>query len=120
VALWLESAGGGLRVGHAGPWLTTLAPEEWEQVDPDRRTMASLRWDPYYGDRDQELVVVTHQADPEEITAALREALLTDTELAEGEAVWRGYPDPFGQWHTDPCGETEGAEVPLSNRKEEQ
>jgi G3E family GTPase len=122
VVLWLESAGGGMRVGQAGPWLAALAPQQWERVDPERRAMASLRWDPYYGDRHQEFVVVAHKADPTEITAALHEALLTDEELAEGEPAWRGYADPFGQWHTDPCGETDsesGPQAQLSNRKEE-
>nr|WP_253673613.1 GTP-binding protein [Streptoalloteichus tenebrarius] len=129
VALWLESAGGGLRVGHAGPWLAALdrantpdadtrdtdtrdtdtrdGNDPWVGVDPRRRAMAALRWDPYYGDRDQEIVVVAHRADPDEIEAALRHALLTDAELAEGEEVWRGWPDPFGEWHDDPCASAE-------------
>ncbi|SHG58133.1 ribosome hibernation factor-recruiting GTPase MRF [Streptoalloteichus hindustanus] len=107
VALWLESAGGGLRVGHAGPWLAALeaagGPDPWAGVDPQRRAMAALRWDPYYGDRDQEVVVIAHHADPGEIDAVLRHALLTDAELAEGEEAWRSWPDPFGEWHSDPC-----------------
>jgi hypothetical protein len=91
--------------------------------------MASVRWDPYYGDRDQEVVVIAHRADPNEITDALRGALLTDAELAGGHQVWRGYPDPFGRWHADPCGEPgessepgdgAAADAPLTNRKEQQ
>ena len=101
--LWLESAGGGLRVGHAGEWLAGADDAAWEQAAPERRALASLGWDPRFGDRAQDLVVITHDADPDEIDAWLREALLTDAELAVGEAAWRELPDPFGWWHTDPC-----------------
>lgn len=117
VVLWLESAGGGLRVGHAGPWLAAV--DDWEGVDPERRAMASLTWDPYYGDRAQDLVVIAHLASPEEITAALRGALLTDSELALGERQWAEFPDPFGEWHSDPCEDVETEDLRQSNRKEE-
>lgn len=123
VALWLESAGGGLRVGHAGAWLAALDAGAWDHVAPERRAMASLRWHPVYGDRAQELVVIAHRADPEEIAAALRGALLTERELAEGWRRWQDYPDPFDSWHTDPCadGESErgGLDVETGNGKEE-
>ncbi|GAA3562316.1 GTP-binding protein [Amycolatopsis ultiminotia] len=126
VAFWLESAGGGLGIGHAGPWLAAPDGPDWAEVSPERRTLASLRWDPVHGDRAQELVVVTDQATPEEIDAVLRGALLTDAELAEGEAAWRAYPDPFGDWHEDPCEETDepdrhvnAANGNAANRKDE-
>ncbi|MQA09874.1 MAG: cobalamin biosynthesis protein CobW [Pseudonocardiaceae bacterium] len=105
VVLWLESAGGGLRVGHAGAWLAGLGDDSWAQVDADRRAMAALRWDAEYGDRAQELVVIAHRADPEEIVTALNGALLTDEELATGWQAWLSLPDPFGYWHSDPCAE---------------
>ncbi|GAA3365536.1 GTP-binding protein [Saccharopolyspora gregorii] len=114
-ALWLESAGGGLRVGHAGPWLVTQTPEQWAQVDPERQVKASLNWDDYYGDRMQELVVIAHEADPGAIRGALHEALLTDEELALGETAWRELPDPFGEWHEDPCADDEPQQAPASS-----
>lgn len=124
VAFWIESAGGGLGIGHAGPWLASPSGPDWAEVSPERRTLASLRWDPMYGDRAQELVVVTDQASPDEIEAALHGALLTDAELAEGEEAWRAYPDPFGEWHEDPCedfAETDEIErhANAANRKDE-
>jgi len=122
VAFWIESAGGGLGIGHAGPWLASPGGPDWAEVSPERRTLASLRWDPVHGDRAQELVVVTDQAAPEEIEQALLGALLTDEELAEGEAAWRDYPDPFGEWHEDPCedNDTEAdRHVPAAHRKDE-
>ncbi|HEX6347572.1 ribosome hibernation factor-recruiting GTPase MRF [Umezawaea sp.] len=82
MALWLESAGGGLRIGDAGPWLAAV--DDWSDVEPERRARASLEWDPYYGDRAQDLVVIVHEASTAEIEATLRAALLTDDELAGG------------------------------------
>jgi hypothetical protein len=65
--------------------------------------MAALAWDPSFGDRAQDLVVIAHDADLGEIDAALRGALLRDDELVAGVDAWRELPDPFGWWHTDPC-----------------
>ncbi|GAA2783964.1 ribosome hibernation factor-recruiting GTPase MRF [Saccharopolyspora taberi] len=111
VALWLESAGGGLRVGHAGPWLAALDRDQWADIPAERQVRASLNWDDYYGDRMQELVVIAHEADPRDITRALRSAVLTDDEIAAGREEWATYEDPFGEWHTDPC-EPTGADSP--------
>lgn len=118
VAFWIESAGGGLGIGHAGPWLDSPGGPAWEDVSPERRTLASLRWDPVWGDRAQELVVVTELATPEEVEAALRGALLTDEEMADD---WSTYEDPFGDWHEEPCEDTEVTpKQAAANRKEEQ
>jgi hypothetical protein len=123
VALWVQSAGGGLGIGHAGPWLAAPSGPAWEDVSPERRTMASLRWDPDFGDRAQELVIVTDQAAPDEVDAALRGALLTDEEMAAGLETWRTYPDPFGEWHEEPCEDTdldpEKRDATASNRKDD-
>ncbi|MEU3269332.1 GTP-binding protein [Saccharomonospora sp. NPDC006951] len=105
--LWLEAAGGALRVGHAGTWLAAAHDDVWERAGAERRAKAALDWDPFFGDRTQELAILSHQASPEAITEALREALLTDDELAGGQESWRGYPDPFGSFHTDPCDDLE-------------
>jgi G3E family GTPase len=104
--VWLESAGGGLRVGGAGPWLAAMSPSELAQADPTRRAMAALRWDEQFGDRDISLVILAHDADPGEIRRALHWALVEDDELRlverapERVAQWE---DPFGEWHADPC-----------------
>ncbi|MCS7479084.1 CobW family GTP-binding protein [Umezawaea endophytica] len=82
MALWVESAGGGLRIGDAGNWLA--AEDDWSDVDPERQVKASLDWDPRYGDRSQELVVIVHEASTAEIESTLRAALATDEELAGG------------------------------------
>ena len=104
-ALWLESAGGGLRLGDAGPWLATFGddPQRWADVDPERQVAASLRWDAEHGDRDVEIVVLVHRQIPGAVIAALDAALLTDEEYALGRSAWAELPDPFGAWHEEPC-----------------
>ncbi|WP_229746130.1 ribosome hibernation factor-recruiting GTPase MRF [Rhodococcoides trifolii] len=102
-ALWLESAGGGLRVASGGRWLAAMTSDEQEQESAERRAMAALHWDSRFGDRHISLVVLVHTADPDEIHRALTWALLTDDEMS-GPWVWH---DPFGEYHEDPC-ETSG------------
>ncbi|MFC9441116.1 ribosome hibernation factor-recruiting GTPase MRF [Nocardia sp. NPDC057030] len=116
---WLESAGGGLRVGSAGRWLAAMSETELAQADPDRRAMAALRWDDQFGDRDISLVILVHDADPNEIREALHWALVEDDELRlverapERVAQWE---DPFGVWHADPC-ESADASLPVEDVK---
>jgi len=117
--VWLESAGGGLRVGGAGPWLAAMSPSELEKADPVRRAMAALRWDDQFGDRDISLVILAHDADPAEIRQALHWALVEDDELRlverapERVAQWE---DPFGEWHADPCETSEPTGLPIDGQ----
>ncbi len=114
--VWLESAGGGLRVGGAGPWLAAMGRAETDVVDPARRAMAALRWDDTFGDRDISLVVLVHDADPTEVRQALHWALVEDDELRllqyapELVAQW---DDPFGEWHADPCDTGDSTGLPV-------
>lgn len=103
--MWLESAGGGLRVACAGKWLAALTAAEAANVDPERRLFAELQWEYRFGDRHTAMTVLVCGAEPTEILDALGGALLTDQELAASHQ-WRHYRDPFGDWHQDPCDET--------------
>lgn len=98
-ALWLDSAGGGLRVGDAGPWLAVLPDQEREMAPQQRQIAADLRWDPVYGDRDIELVVLSVTQPAVAIVEALDGALLDDAEIVAGEQVWTGWDDPFADRH---------------------
>lgn len=102
-ALWLESAGGGLRIATGGTWIASMTDDQVDQVDPERMAMASLRWHPLYGDRSSSIVAVAHRTEPARIERALQGALLTDDELSAGQAGWDGLDDPFGVTHADPC-----------------
>ncbi len=114
-ALWIESAGGGLRVASAGKWLAAMTPEEQDGIDTARRAMAALRWDDTFGDRDTSLVILVHAAAPTEIDRTLQWALVSDDEMLD-RAAWKDWNDPFGQWHEDPC---ETSESPYSEQKRE-
>lgn len=102
-ALWLESAGGGLRIATGGAWLASMTEDQVAQVDPERMAMASLRWHPLYGDRSSSIVAVSHRREPARIQMALQAALLTDDELSAGQLGWYALDDPFGVTHADPC-----------------
>lgn len=115
--IWIESAGGGLRVGHSGTWLAATPPGDTVDVDPERRAFASLRWDDRFGDRHVSLTALTCGADPGLITGVLSGALLTDDELSRPES-WTDYDDPFGEWHEDPCETFDDAEDGSGRRSE--
>ncbi len=101
-AMWLESAGGGLRVSSAGKWLAALTGPELADVDAERRVFAELIWDDQYGDRHTAMTVLVYGAHAAEILDALDGALLTDREVRIPQD-WIRYDDPFGDWHEDPC-----------------
>jgi G3E family GTPase len=101
-AMWLESAGGGLRVSSAGKWLAALTGSELAGVDAERRAFAELGWDDRHGDRHTAMTILACGADVGEILDGLHGALLTDNELCVPQD-WINYDDPFGDWHQDPC-----------------
>lgn len=90
-----EHAGGGATLDDLGFWLAALPEHRWSEATTNRRLTADLDWDPYYGDRRSTLSFVTTETDPAAITDRLAESLLTDPEIADGEAGWRSYADPF-------------------------
>ncbi|MHA3019103.1 ribosome hibernation factor-recruiting GTPase MRF [Mycobacterium sp. BMJ-28] len=98
--VWIESAGGGLGVGHCGTWLVEMEPGERAYVDPERIALAGSIWDDRFGDRHIAMTALVCGADPEAVTGALTRALLTDDELARPQD-WAHYPDPFGDWHAE-------------------
>ena len=112
-ALLLESAEGGLRVAQDGPWLAAMTPEQLAATTIERQALAARRWDERFGDRDTSMVILIHDADPDAIRATLQWALLTATELAE-PPLWASWPDPFGNYHEDPCAPTAQAEQETS------
>lgn len=112
-AMWLESAGGGLRVSAAGKWLAAMDSDEVLRSDPERRAFADLMWDYRFGDRHTAMTVLVCGADSAEVLDALRGALLTDDEMAS-PARWHEFDDPFGDWHEDPCEHVSELEAFLS------
>ncbi|WP_035844336.1 CobW family GTP-binding protein [Kitasatospora azatica] len=90
-----DAAGANLAVEECGPWLVGLPDAVWELYPPARRAAAALDWDPVHGDRVQQLSFTAHGLDTDGITALLDSCLLTDAEVAAGEAGWKALPDAF-------------------------
>jgi G3E family GTPase len=103
--MYLESAGGGLRVSSGGKWLVAMSDSEIAYIEPERRAMASLVWDERHGDRRTSMTVLTCGTERTEIEEALRCALMTDDEVDRSDN-WADYPDPFGDWHEEPCADS--------------
>ncbi|ADG79875.1 Cobalamin synthesis CobW domain protein OS=Tsukamurella paurometabola (strain ATCC 8368 / DSM/ CCUG 35730 / CIP 100753 / JCM 10117 / KCTC 9821 / NBRC 16120/ NCIMB 702349 / NCTC 13040) OX=521096 GN=Tpau_3290 PE=4 SV=1 [Tsukamurella paurometabola] len=114
-ALWLESAGSGLRVGPAGRWLAAGG-----EGTPERWAMASAAWDDEHGDRASDIVVLLAGAEPDRVLEMLRWAELTESELAAGSTVWAAWPDPFGDLHADPCEDLAPGTRPEADQEEMQ
>lgn len=101
-AMWLESAGAGLRVSSAGKWLAALTSVQLEGIDTERRAFAALGWDDQHGDRHTAMTILVCGANRADILDGLHGALLTDEEFLSPRD-WIHYDDPFGDWHDDPC-----------------
>src|ERR1700730_11909718 len=101
-AMWLESAGAGLRVSSAGKWVAALTAAELAGIDAERRVFAELGWDDQHGDRHTAMTILTCGADPAGAGAPAQGAVLTDDEFHHPQD-WIHYDDPFGDWHEEPC-----------------
>ncbi|WP_096198921.1 GTP-binding protein [Bacillus sp. FJAT-45350] len=76
----LSQAGPSLVLDPAGYWVAALSKEEQEELlaeDPEMKA----GWDPIYGDRATELVMIGIHINQEEITHSLNQCLLTEEEL---------------------------------------
>lgn len=97
VGNWSQ-AGGTMQHGCAGRWWASVPKAEWsEEYADDIRA----HWQEPYGDCRQELVFIGQNIDAERAYQELDACLLTDTELAEGEEIWRSYRDDFPAWLDD-------------------
>ncbi|GLH97269.1 CobW family GTP-binding protein [Phytohabitans aurantiacus] len=94
-AIAWDSAAGGLSMGSLGRWLAALPEERWEEASEGRRLAATVEWDPYYGDRGNQLAFVGMELDAADLHRRLAACLLTDDELAAGEDTWKTWSDPF-------------------------
>jgi G3E family GTPase len=94
VGTWSQ-AGGTMQHGCAGRWWASVPKEQW-QSDYIADIMA--QWQEPFGDCRQELVFIGQNMNQAKAVAELDNCLLTDAELADGEAVWRNYPDEFPLW----------------------
>lgn len=97
--LELDAVGASFELGAVDAWLDAVT--DHSRAHPRRRELAARRWDPYYGDRVQDLTLTVLDGDIGEVMRLLDDCLLTDGELAKGPEVWRSWTDPMSPWLGD-------------------
>lgn len=80
---WSTSGASTAEFQPAGQWRADAMPKElWPQEE------RSEEWDPVWGDRRQQLVLIGLQDAPQAVLQLLHSCLLTDEEMAAGEEGW--------------------------------
>ena len=92
-----SQAGGLMRYGYAGRWWHAVPQDEWPQ-DAESRAAILATWQEDCGDRRQELVFIGQHIDFARLHAELDACLLSEAEMALGEAAWAALEDPFDVW----------------------
>ncbi len=95
-ASWSQ-AGPVTRHGAAGYWWAALPRERWPE-DADSRARIVADWDPIYGDRCQELVLIGIGMDEAELRARLQACLMTQEEMSRPADELATIRDPFPAW----------------------
>ncbi len=89
-----SQAGGIARYGFAGMFWKAVPKESWPQ-DKDSLDTIYENWEEPFGDMRQELVFIGQGLDKKQVTKALDECLLSDSDLLQGRAHWATFDDPF-------------------------
>ena len=89
-----SQAGGIARYGFAGMFWKAVPKESWPQ-DKDSLDAIYENWEEPFGDMRQELVFIGQGLDKEQVTKALDDCLLSDSDLLQGRAHWATFDDPF-------------------------
>jgi len=87
-----SQAGKHIKVEVGGPWWAAVERSRWPE---DAKDDILSDWDPKFGDRETELVVIGHKMDRAKVEAALQWCVLTPDELASGIDAWKKHPDPL-------------------------
>lgn len=93
IALWSQAGGTGA-VRWVGRWYAALPKAQWPEDEEEYQRVQGV-WDPEFGDRSQELVLIGRKMDQAALRARLEACLLTEEELEPGLASWRAATDPF-------------------------
>ena len=88
-----QLAGATRETGMAGLWWAAVPPER-RPDDPRLEEHLANIWDPQYGDRRQEIVIIGVDMDEVALRRGFDAALMSGTELEDREA-WMRLPHPF-------------------------
>lgn len=94
----LSKAGPSITLEPMGTWLAVHGDQPPADLDPEERAEALAHWDPQYGDRAQQLVVIGVDLDVVRVQELLHGALVSDAEEAGGLARWSDFVDPLPVW----------------------
>jgi len=92
-----SQAGSVCRTEAAGLWWAAADQSSWPQ-DPEMLDDLQSIWDPQWGDRRQEIVIIGQDMDQQSITEMLDRCLLSEEEMQMGSEAWLNFPDPFMEW----------------------
>lgn len=98
IAMSWGQAGGSVKVDPAGRWASSFTREELEEYPEVMEELEQFEWN-LYGDRRQELVIITIADNESEIRAQLDACLLTPEEMICGPEEWMEYVDNFPKYN---------------------
>ncbi len=93
----VSRAGISVRMEPAGFWWDAVDEQHWPE-DPEDRARIQQNWDPLYGDRRQEIVLIGQGLSQERLSAMFDACLITEDEFAQGSDAWAEFPDPMPSW----------------------
>lgn len=99
VGIWSQ-AGATCSLEPGGRWWVTVPQEDWPE-ERDACDTILRDFDPTWGDRRQELVLIGIDMDEAALRANLDRCLLTDKEMSRGPSGWKRLKDPLPQWEVD-------------------
>lgn len=92
MAVSISQAGPSIQIGQLGYWIAALSDEDKQAVLLDE-TEWEASWDPQWGDRMTEIVLIGINMNKDEIICSLDSCLLTETEMMMMD--WSEFPDPL-------------------------
>ncbi|MBP9779190.1 GTP-binding protein [Candidatus Gracilibacteria bacterium] len=98
IAMSWGQAGGSVKVDPAGKWAASLSKDELESYPEIMEEIAQFEGS-FYGDRRQELVVITIDDNEGEIRSRLDDCLLTPEEMVVGPEEWVRFVDNFPKYN---------------------
>ena len=98
IAMSWGQAWGSVKVDPAGRWAASFSQEELEAYPEIIEEMKQFESN-MYGDRRQELVIITVNNNESQIRDRLDMCLLTPEEMVCGPEEWIGYEDRFPRWN---------------------
>jgi G3E family GTPase len=100
-ACLLSLASRSCQLNPNGYWLAAMPEQAADLAKPEQDELKAL-WDPKYGDRMQEVVVIGINFDRLKVENALRDCLIVEGRPAERPEMWPTLNDPFPIWAMTP------------------